>query len=418
MGRKNKKRRHRSSSLPPPGNPLFSNQQLFLQSLSKTERSEFFSPDISPERRAELWMEQAELGEELIEQHSWATPDDSAIKILKEFSPIIEIGCGANAYWCKMMHQAGIDVIGYDKNVREGGKIKKGEGKGNYAQAPFSVRSGGPKVLAHDAHAHRTLFLCYPDEEDEEDDNEDGATPKSSMGAQCLDCFQGKYIIHVGELALLGDPTLSMDQAPWGRSSSPEFQERLAAEYHCLLKVQLPNWLHVRDSISVWKRSEKSTIVFAVGDSGSEDDGDEKEDEEIEYRHIPVSERLVPINLAAPCLAHLLPTNPNEGKTGFSSQERGTTLKEEKAQEEEKSLEPQEERPRKKRKVVSSSNDDGKRGNETVASKEQKQQEEELQVKNESPEYHRKKKKKSKMKSDNDHYNIKWKGDDGYVCPW
>jgi hypothetical protein len=99
-----------------------------------------------------------------------------------------------------------------------------------------------------------------------------------------------------------------MEQTPWGRSSSSDFQQRLASEFHCILKVELPNWLHVRDTISVWKRSAKSTIIFAA-DSEEEDD----EDEEIEYRHIPVNERL-PMNLAAPCCTHLLPQKLSKGE--------------------------------------------------------------------------------------------------------
>mmetsp|Transcript_25699 Transcript_25699/g.60065 ORF Transcript_25699/g.60065 Transcript_25699/m.60065 type:complete len:121 (+) Transcript_25699:633-995(+) len=108
--------------------------------------------------------------------------------------------------------------------------------------------------------------------------------------------FQGDIVIHVGEL--LSD-TLSMDQAPWGRSSAPEFQQRLAAEYHCLLKAALPNWLHVRDTISVWKRSQTCTMIFEG------DEEDEESDEEIEYKYIPPSEQL-PQDVAAPCLSHLL----------------------------------------------------------------------------------------------------------------
>ena len=73
-----------------------------------------------------------------------------------------------------------------------------------------------------------------------------------------------------------------------------------------MLKVQLPNWLHVCDTISVWKRSETCTIVFAVDDDedGNGEEGEEEE-EEVEYRHIPPEERL-PTNIAAPCLQHLL----------------------------------------------------------------------------------------------------------------
>jgi hypothetical protein len=339
----NKKKRSLTSSAAPEmkktnnnnnnnnNNPLLTRQETFFKGLTnETERNEFFSPQIPSERRAELWMQQADLGEKLVNKYAWATPNPSAIRILKEFSPLVEIGCGANAYWCKIMRQqAGIDMIAYDTNIQSGGSIipssqQKKKTKTNGAESsstPSSfLRQGGPEVLSSKQirNSNRTLFLCYPDEEredeDEEGEDEDEEEPVLSMGASCLEHFQGTYVIHVGELFL--DANLSLDQAPWGRSSSPEFQERLASEYHCLLKVQLPNWLHVRDSISVWKRSETSTIVFAA----DEEDDDDEEDEEVEYRHIPMEERL-PMDLAAPCLAHLLlPTATTSSSSSSSTQ--------------------------------------------------------------------------------------------------
>mmetsp|Transcript_34185 Transcript_34185/g.80487 ORF Transcript_34185/g.80487 Transcript_34185/m.80487 type:complete len:261 (+) Transcript_34185:762-1544(+) len=94
------------------------------------------------------------------------------------------------------------------------------------------------------------------------------------------------------------DATLNMEQSPWGRSSSSEFQQRLASEFHCIAKIQLPNWLHVRDSISVWKRSEICQMVF-VGDE------DDESEEMIEYRHIP-PEEMLPTSITAPCMERLL----------------------------------------------------------------------------------------------------------------
>eukprot|EP00526_Cylindrotheca_closterium_P012148 CAMPEP_0113639930 /NCGR_PEP_ID=MMETSP0017_2-20120614/20955_1 /TAXON_ID=2856 /ORGANISM="Cylindrotheca closterium" /LENGTH=460 /DNA_ID=CAMNT_0000551183 /DNA_START=20 /DNA_END=1402 /DNA_ORIENTATION=- /assembly_acc=CAM_ASM_000147 len=283
------KKKKKSSSSPKKAarNPLYGAQQTFLNSLSERERNELFHPEIDPDRRAQLWMDQADLGEALVNQYAWATPSPHALKILKEFSPIVEVGCGANAYWASCMKGEGIDVIAYDMQIDTGGKIKSknGKGKDKTHASESLVQHGGPESL--EKHKDRALFLCYPDEDGE------------GMGEECLKHYAGKYVIHVGETIL--DSNLSMDQAPWGRSSSSEFQTRLAAEYHCILKIEIPSWLHVRDSVSIWKRSETSTIVFAA-DSEEEDE----EDEEIEYRHIPCSERL-PINVAAPCCAHLLP---------------------------------------------------------------------------------------------------------------
>jgi hypothetical protein len=359
-------------------NPLHVQQQEFLSKLTYDERHHFFSnTHIDPIRRAELWMEQADLGEGLVNRYAWATPTTSTcLRIFQEFSPLIEIGCGSNAYWANWMVKTSkdmsshgdikkIDIVTFDFDIEEGGRIgdaknndldvtRKSEGKkreryiNGGIKDSCSVRQGGPEVLSHPdiVQSNRTLFLCYPDEydddnsvqsdgdidesehdddgEDDDDDDSDGEfyevmnddddaqegelkrSVPSSFGWQCLDHYQGTYVIHVGELML--DANLSMDQAPWGRSSSPEFQQRLASEFHCILKVQLPsNWLHVRDSISVWKRTELCPIVFAV-EGNDDNDGEDDEDEEVvEYRYIPPQEML-PSDLAAPCMAHLLPT--------------------------------------------------------------------------------------------------------------
>jgi hypothetical protein len=318
-------------------NPLLEQQRKFLQSLTPQDRDGFFSDAlVPPERRAELWMAQAQVGEELVNNYAWATPNDQAMRILKHLSPLVEIGCGANAYWLKLMQrQAGIDIVGYDVNLEQGGTIvdtdnsnatkQLDRNKRKGSDPSFRIRQGGPNVLELKENAKRTLFLCYPDEDDQEpeeqddedednnnnyDDDREPQAP-TSMGWRCLDHYQGDHVIHVGEL--FSDANLSIDQAPWGRSSSPEFQQRLASEYHCLLKAQLPNWLHTRDSISVWKRSETCAIVFAADE---EEDSDE--DEEVEYRHIPLDERL-PSDLAAPCLQHLLSGGKGTASTSTPS---------------------------------------------------------------------------------------------------
>jgi len=306
-------------------NPLYKQQKVFLSALTRQERDHYFSShfpsSITPDRRAEIWMQQANIGEELVNRYAWATPSEDCIKIFNEFSPLVEVGCGSNAYWAKYMkYKAGIDVLAFDRNIHLGGKISS-EGQGEKKRkkkksrvnetnngnskvvkdpSNLVVQEGGPEVLLRPELKSRTLFLCYPDEEDEEDveDTTDSeGQPPLSFGWQCLNAYKGTYVIHVGELAFL-DSSLNLDQAPWGRSSSPEFQQRLASEFHCIAKIQLPNWLHVRDSISVWKRSELCEMCF-VGD-------DEGDDEEIvEYRHIP-PEEMLPSVMVAPCMAHLL----------------------------------------------------------------------------------------------------------------
>lgn len=306
---------HRSSTCSSghDNNPLLKAHLQYLNALPSHVRDTFFSnKDVDPILRAEVWSQSAELGMNLVNRYSWATPDERCLKILKYFSPIVEIGCGSNAYWARKMNDMGIDIIAYDSDLCVGGKIDinddnqqsqnqiitmKKEVNANPERNSlkkfddgFTIRQGGPEILGCNIEGEihqRTLFLCYPDEELLEGEKE--------MAYSCLEYFKGDTIIHVGEL--YGD-TLSLDHAPWGRSSGPNFQQRLSSEFHCILKAQLTNWLHVRDTISVWKRSELCSIVFAG-------DGDDDSNEEVEYRHIPKDEMLT-IDIAAPSVGHLL----------------------------------------------------------------------------------------------------------------
>ena len=162
-------------------NPLFTAQQRFLNSLPSKAKTHFFSPThVTPDERAKIWENQADLGERLINSYAWATPDRRLLKVFQHFGPIIEIGCGANAYWSRWMHSEGnVDVIAYDLCLNDGGMIEKKKSMkknttkdGNIKSGGLTIRQGGPDVLSEDEEirdSNRTLFLCYPDEEDQDD---------------------------------------------------------------------------------------------------------------------------------------------------------------------------------------------------------------------------------------------------------
>ncbi len=63
-------------------NPLLTAQRKFITSLPKKARSHFFSPThITPEQRAEIWEDQADLGEKLVDSYAWATPAGNLVGI-------------------------------------------------------------------------------------------------------------------------------------------------------------------------------------------------------------------------------------------------------------------------------------------------------------------------------------------------
>jgi hypothetical protein len=113
--------------------------------------------------------------------------------------------------------------------------------------------------------------------------------------------------------------------APYGRTSSVPFQEYLYTHFHCILQYKLPlHWLHTNnDYLTVWKRStDVTTIVYSNDDDDddeeeedghqtkndnnqNDDDDDDDDVDEVQYRHIPMEERLPVMNIAAPCVNHL-----------------------------------------------------------------------------------------------------------------
>lgn len=289
---------------PFPPNPLREKHEKFLSKIPEDVRENLFSSKVSHEKRAEILTNMCEEGESLVNQYSWAVPNNKCLNILNHFAPIVEIGCGKNAYWSKMMFDYGIDVIAYDIDLDEGGQIshspdkkatKKQKIETSNDESKFNLQKGGPEVAKK--YADRTLFLCYPDEKYDDDG--------LSLGISCLTNYEGEYVIHVGEL--YGSHTLSIDQAPYGRSSSCDFQDYLNTYFHCILNMRIPNWIHVNDTLSVWKRSELCTVVYADDEEGGKESADDEveEDDIAEYKFIPVEERL-PVDVAAPCVRHLL----------------------------------------------------------------------------------------------------------------
>lgn len=178
----------------------------------------------------EFKMVRQEIEEEsnrLVEKYAWAIPDERCLRIITHFSPLIEIGSG-KGYWARLLKGMGADIIAYDKYLPPPN------------QRWTEVCKGGPEVLKKIR--DRTLLLCYPDEGE-------------SIAAACLDFFTGDYIIHVGELHSTGTAA-GAPVAPFGRTSSAEFQVQLSESFHCVLVAELSVRYPIsRDCISIWKRT-------------------------------------------------------------------------------------------------------------------------------------------------------------------
>ena len=238
-------------------NPLAKTVLMLKRALPTWTR--FFETSVAD--RTMDWDDLDELFDPLCDYYSWAIPDERALNIISEFSPLIEIGCG-HGYWAALLQNRGVDIVPFDVYS----KPKK---------CWTTVYKGGPEIISHRYARNRNLFLCYPDEQE-------------SIAFECLENFTGEYVIHVGELVTTGTMG-GPPQAPFGRTSSSAFQIELMSTFHCVLAAELYLALPFsKDCITVWKRSN-----FVPGrllnegmsddeddDGGDEEDGDEEEDDD------------------------------------------------------------------------------------------------------------------------------------------
>lgn len=136
-----------------------------IRNLRKTvpEWDNFFADD-NEDARGNNWVRLDVLGAPLCTKYAWAIPNDRALRIIAEFSPLIEIGCG-KGYWASLLQKVGVDIVCYDK--------KKS------SKSWTDVQVGGPKVLKEKDAQDRTLFLCYPDD-------------STNLAMKCLENYEGK----------------------------------------------------------------------------------------------------------------------------------------------------------------------------------------------------------------------------------
>jgi hypothetical protein len=83
-------------------------------------------------------------------------------------------------------------------------------------------------------------------------------------------------------------------QAPFGRTSSSDFNVLLTSSFHCILSASIPRFPFSNDCITVWKRTKY------VEGRKSEDTDDKNY-----WADIPTNEKL-PTDIAAPCCVDLL----------------------------------------------------------------------------------------------------------------
>lgn len=146
-------------------------------------------------------------------KYSFAVPNNDAIQTLIKYSPLIEIGAGTG-YWSYLINKAGGQCTAYDN----------GDWKWN--QNYVKINKGGPEVLKN---SKDNLFLCWPPYND-------------SMAADCLNNFNGKYLIYVGE-------------SYGGCTANDEFFNILKEKYTPEEVIRIPQWHGIHDCMVVYSKA-------------------------------------------------------------------------------------------------------------------------------------------------------------------
>lgn len=169
----------------------------------------------------------------LTRKYAWAVPDDVAIKLISEFSLIIEIGAGIG-YWANLIRDAGGDILAFDtednwETLKIAGDyevISKKTGIDiDLGHRWFDVQVGDENTIKQ--YSDRTLFLCWP-------------PFQSEMGLNCLKNYSGEYFILVGEDV---------------RASNNESSEAyLSTHFKKIIDHPIPKYGGITDSLKIYQR--------------------------------------------------------------------------------------------------------------------------------------------------------------------
>ena len=148
-----------------------------------------------------------------VREFSWAIPNIEAIKAIRKYAPIVEIGSGGG-YWGYLIEQDGTSIELFDNRTDTFQKIWK------------VSQQGGPEVLSR--YFNHSLLLCWP-------------PYNSTMASDCLRNFQGKYVIYIGE-------------PEGGCTADDDFFMILKEHFKLIETVEIPQWPNIHDSILIYKK--------------------------------------------------------------------------------------------------------------------------------------------------------------------
>ena len=155
---------------------------------------------------------------EMIKVFSWAIPNAAAIRLLRQHSPLIEIGAGTG-YWAWMIEQAGGTVLAYDS----------WQSHFKTETRWMRVKRGGPAMIKY--HPGAVLFLCWP-------------PFNEPMAYTCLKNYSGEFFLYEGE-------------GEYGCTGDTAFHDELDAHWKLKRTVAVPKWSMIHDALFLYQRNGK-----------------------------------------------------------------------------------------------------------------------------------------------------------------
>lgn len=168
----------------------------------------------------------ARLQRELRARYAYAVPGESALQVIGEYQPIVELGAG-NGYWSRCLAERGIDVVAYDQR----GEEWKARFPDQSTWHP--VRQGGVEVVKE--HPGHTLLIVWP-------------PFATDFASKALGTYEGEHFLYVGE-ALFGDEGSA--------TGDLRFHEMLAKQWELVEEVPIPVFELMHDRLQVWRRKRE-----------------------------------------------------------------------------------------------------------------------------------------------------------------
>jgi hypothetical protein len=162
---------------------------------------------------------------ELASRYAWAVPTESALGLIGDHGPILEVGAGTG-YWAALLRERGVQVWATDAAPPDRGD--NAYHRTDRAWSPVERMGAVRAVRAYGG----TLLMCWPPPDDD------------TAGYAALRAYRGDVVLYAGGDA--GGPT-----------GTARLHRELELNWTVTDEVALPSWPGIPDRLTVWRRNPR-----------------------------------------------------------------------------------------------------------------------------------------------------------------